>query len=891
MKTFLRMVLLLLAVLLLGVAGLVFTEAGQGWAIRRAVGFADLPPGFAVEFESAKVGLGSLRLRGVNVGAEGVGVKIPALELRGDLLGIARGKGVTITKLEARDWTLDLRAVDAEDLRELLAAAVPSRTDGAGAGEHLSGGFALLPAAYAQSEGGAGVDPVLRTVFKGIFPHLVLPVDLSVDGVDFGGRVLLPKRFWSPESPVMTIWLGVTGGGFRPGEQGKFKLVSRAQFRDETGRVPGLPRDFDTTFEFRADVAAVLEGTRQVSEVSLTLNSWAEGGLILETLHAGVEAAARRVSGGEDYSVQVSIADKRWVEVSGHYSAAKAANGGPDGVGEFVGKWDIALRDVDLPVALFEGGPLQAFAPLPPFELSGEGRFELDALFSDLRSEGRLQVSVRELDERLPDVPSQLGDLKVEADFAFQASGLGGAEGATMQERVEQLRFSITPLGSTDPLLVLAAAQPFELQGERGEADGAVGIRGIVAENPEFPLLSVDIPGLPLALMEPFLENVGLGGAVLSGRLEATLLSESQLRLRTVGPLRVEKLGLILDGEPSLESLGAELGLELESDLETARLVLKVSELQVRDSTDASLVSADLEADYRMYAEAEDVPTEPICAWAHGGSLSATGQLRVDLGGLAKQPILAKEGRMPESGTLELDFTTSASELGQSLSTLLNVQGLRVQGIALPSLEAQLGAEHDGSGTVTLSLPLTVRSATRPRVSDLKLEGTAKLNDSNELEAGGVVSAKLHGERVFLDDFQFLVALASNSDDAEQAPTVPFWQDWEGEVSVLLESVSYLGQLELRQVGGRLRLGEGKLRLENISVGARGSTAGFLRGLQDSLTGGLIGGGAANSGSQDETADSNDVTDEAKTDAASEKSVNPLDLLGEGLKRLRKRGL
>jgi len=879
MKTFLRMVLLLLAVLLLGVAGLVFTEAGQGWAIRRAVGFADLPPGFAVEFESAKVGLGSLRLRGVNVGAEGVGVKIPALELRGDLLGIARGKGVTITKLEARDWTLDLRAVDAEDLRELLAAAVPSGTDGAGAGEHLSGGFALLPAAYAQSAGGAGVDPVLRTVFKGIFPHLVLPVDLSVDGVDFGGRVLLPKRFWSPESPVMTVWLGVTGGGFRPGEQGKFKLVSRAEFRDETGRVLGLPRDFDTTFELRADVVAVLEGTRQVSEVSLTLNSWVEGGLIPETLHAGVEAAARRVSGGEDYSVQVSIADKRWVEVSGHYSAAKAANGGPDGVGEFVGKWDIALRDVDLPVALFEGGPLQAFAPLPPFELSGEGCFELDALFSDLRSEGRLQVSVRELDERLPDVPSQLGDLKVEADFAFQASGLGGAEGATMQERVERLRFSITPLGSTDPLLVLASAQPFELQGERGEADGAVGIRGIVAENPESPLLSVDIPGLPLALIEPFLENVGLGGAVLSGRLEATLLSESQLRLRTVGPLRVEKLGLILEEEPALEDLHLSLGLEFEHDFSAARSVLKVGALELRDSGDTSLVSADLEADV---------------ATAGGGgvgSLAAAGQLRVDLGGLAKQPILAKEGRMPESGTLELDFTTSASELGQSLSTLLNVQGLRVQGIALPSLEAQLGAEHDGSGTVTLSLPLTVRSATRPRVSDLKLEGKAQLNDSDELGAGGVVSAKLHGERVFLDDFQFLVALASNSDDAEQVPTVPFWQDWEGEVSVLLESVSYLGQLELRQVGGRLRLGEGKLRLENISVGARGSTAGFLRGLQDSLTGGLIGGGAANSGSQDETADSNDVTDEAKTDAASEKSVNPLDLLGEGLKRLRKRGL
>ncbi|WP_425479042.1 hypothetical protein, partial [Cephaloticoccus capnophilus] len=201
--------------------------------------------------------------------------------------------------------------------------------------------------------------------------------------------------------------------------------------------------------------------------------------------------------------------------------------------------------------------------------------------------------------------------------------------------------------------------------------------------------------------------------------------------------------------------------------------------------------------------------------------------------------------------------------------------------IALPNLEAQLGAEHDGSGAVTLSLPLTVRSATRQRVSDLKLEGTAQLNDPTQPGSGGTVSAKLHGEKVFLDDFQFLVALASNSDDAEQAPTVPFWQGWDGEASVLLGSVSYLGQLELRQVGGRLRLGEGKLRLENISVGARGSTAGLLRGLQDSLMGGLLGGSAGGKTS--------DTADEARSDAASEKPIRPLDILGEGLRRLRKR--
>jgi len=891
MKTFLRTVLLLLVVLLLGVAGLVFTEVGQGWTIRRAIGFVDLPPGFAVEFESAKVGLGGVKLRGVRVGAEGVGVQIPSLELSGDLLGAARGKGITITKLVARDWALDLRDVDAEDLRGLLAAAAPSGSASEGGGGFSrSGGFALLPSAYAQAASGAAVEPVLHTVFKGIFPQLVLPVDVSVDGVDFGGRVLLPKRFWSPESPVMTVWIGLTGGGLRAGERGEFKLVSRAEFRDENGRVLGLQRDFDTAFELHADVAASLEGARQFSEVSLNLKSWVEGGLIPEPLHAELEASAQRVSGGEDYRVQVSVADKRWVDVTGHYSAGKAVTGSAEGVGEFLGKWDIALRDADLPVALFEGGPLQAFAPLPPFELHGEGRFELDALFSDLRAEGRLQSSVRDLDVLFLEVPAELGDLSVDADFAFQASGLGGGEGATSKERVERLRFAITPLGSEEPLLVIAAAQPFELQGGLGEPDDGAGIRGIVAENPRAPLLSVDIPGLPLALAEPFLENVGLANSVLSGRFEATLPSQSQVRLKTVGPLRVEKLGLVLEDEPALENLHLGLGLELEYDFEAARLALKLSGLEVRDSADTSLVSVDAEADYRMYADEQAAQAAgPSCVWAHGGSITATGQVRADLGELGKQPILAKEKTMPETGTLALDFTTNVSELAQSLSALLNVQDLRVQGIALPSLEAQLGANHDGSGTVTLSLPLTVRSATRQRVSDLKLEGTAQLHDPTRPEAGGAVSATLHGERVFLDDFQFLVALASNSDDADQTPTVPFWKGWEGEASVLLGSVSYLGQLELRQVGGRLRLGEGKLRLENISVGARGSTAGFLRGLQDTLTGGLLGGGASSSGDDDGADRPGDAADEAKTDAASEKTVNPLDLLGEGLRRLRGR--
>jgi len=881
MKILLRTVLFALVALLLGVVGLVFTETGQGWAIRRAIGFVDLPPGFAIEFESAKLGLGSLRLRGVNVGADGVRVRIPSLELRGDLWSAARGKGITLAKLEARDWTLDLRGVAAEDLRGMLAAAVPSgmRATGDG-GALLPSSFELLPSAYAQAASGSTMEPVLRAVFKGVFPHLVLPVDVAIEGVDFGGRVLLPKRFWSPESPVMTVWLGLTGGGLRAGEQGKFKLVSRAGFRDENGRTLGLQRDFDTTFELHADVAAGLEGARQISAVLLTLNSWVEGGLIPEPLHAGVEVSAQRVSGGEDYTVQVSVADKRWVEVTGHYSSAKMAKGSTDGVGELVGKWDVSLRDVDLPVALFQGGPLQDFAPIPPFELHGEGSFELDALFSDLRAEGRLQSSVRELDERFAEVPSELGDLSVEADFAFQASGLGGREGATSKERVERLRFAITPQGAAEPLLVIAAAQPFELQ-SRVDSEGRNRISGMAAENPELPLLSVDIPGLPLALAEPFLENVGLVGSVLSGRFEATLPSESQFSLKTDGPLRVEHLGLVLEGEPSLEGLDLKLGLEFEADFEAASLALKLSELEVRDNADTRLVSANLEADYRMYADEKADAAGPSCVWAHGSSIAATGQVHADLGGLAKQPILAKENTMPEAGTLALDFTTSVSELGQSLSALLNVEGLRVQGIALPSLGVQLGAEHDGSGMVTLSLPLTVRSATRQRVSDLKLEGTAQLHDPTQPGDGGTVSAKLHGEKVFLDDLQFLVALASNSDDAEQDPTVPFWQGWEGEASVLLESVSYLGQLELRQVGGRLRLGEGKLRLENISVGARGSTAGLLRGLQDTLTGGLMGG---TDGGQ-----TSDAADEAKSDAASEKPVSPLDLLGEGLRRLRGR--
>jgi len=878
MKIFLRTVLFALVALLLGLVGLVFTEAGQGWAIRRAIGFADLPPGVAVEFESVKLGLGAVRLGGVNVGANGARVKLPSLELRGDLWKMARGEGVIITKLEARDWVLDLRGVAAEDLRGMLATMATS--GGSDGGFSLPAEFTLLPSAYAQAASGAAVAPVLRTVFEGVFPHLVLPLDVAIEGVDFGGRVLLPKGFWQPESPVMTVWLELTGGGLRAGAQSQFKLESRAEFRDEDGREPGLPPDFETTFALHVDVAATLADARKFSEVSLKLEGWVEGGLIPDALHAQAEVSAQRVSGGEDYRAQVSVEGKRLVDVSGHYSAAKAGSASGVGIGQLVGKWDVELRDVDLPSALFEAGPLQSFAPMPPFELHGEGSFELDALFSDLRAAGRVQSSIRELNTLVSDVPAELGDLSVDADFAFEASGLGSASGATSRERIERLRFAIAPLGATEPLLVVAAAQPFELQGGVS-ADGRAGISGIEAEDPERPLLSVDIPGLPLALTEPFLENVGLGGSVLSGRFEATLPSESTLRMRTVGPLRVESFGLVLEGESSLEELSLGLELELEADFEAASLALKLSGLEVRDSTDASLVSADVEADYRMHANEEAGAAGPICAWAHGSSIAATGQVRADLGGLSKQPIFVKEGTVPEAGALDLDFTTSASELGQSLSALLNVEGLRVRGIALPNLEAQLGAEHDGSGAVTLSLPLTVRSATRPRVSDLKLEGTAQLNDPTQPGSGGTVSAKLHGEKVFLDDFQFLVALASNSDDAEQAPTVPFWQGWDGEASVLLGSVSYLGQLELRQVGGRLRLGEGKLRLENISVGARGSTAGLLRGLQDSLMGGLLGGSEGGRAS--------DTADEARSDAASEKPISPLDILGEGLRRLRKR--
>ncbi|KXU36965.1 hypothetical protein AXK11_03095 [Cephaloticoccus primus] len=885
MRTFLLTVLVVLVALLLGVAGLVFTESGQGWAIRRALAYVDLGE-TKVEFQQVKVGLGGLRLRGLRVVHEGAVLDLPELDLAAEKLTELRAGKVTITGLVAHGWTLDLRGLEREELRQWLMV---KRESPAGLRSSLPRPFSLLPTAYAQTAN-ADAEPALRSVFEGVLSQIELPVDLSLDGVDLEGRVLFPKSLYE-ELPEAELALGLKGGGFGEGREGRFALRAQIQFGDEPGSV-APPSGGAYYATLAADLTATMESARHFSSLALELSGEGGGGPISGPLRLGVTASARRAAGGEDYEVSLSFSEKRWAQVQGHYSAAKAGD-----AGGLVSRWELALSEADLPRGLFEDGPLGA-VPLPAaFELQGQGSFDLDAVFATLTAAGRLQASLEGLAALVPSVPAALDALSVDAEFGGTVSALGAADGAT-QEHVESLRLKVAVPGDAEPLLLVEAAQPFALnrataaaQGDDGDAPAAL---RFVANDPQAALARVEIPGLPLALLEPFTDGVQFGASVLRGRFEASLPSESRVRVKTLAPLRVENLALTLESGPALENLSLETELELEHDFQTSRASLHVGGLTLRDAL-TQLLSVQLEASAEGLNAAQP-------------SVSATGTVRADVGGLHTQPIF--HGKLPlETGNLGLDFTAAVADEAQSLSALIELGELHARGIALPSLEAQLNAQRDEAGTITFALPLTVRSATRQqRVSDLKLEGTARVRPSTTGglasgasgtapadSAGGEIAAKIHGEKLYLDDFQFLIALASNS-DSDETPTTPFMDNWSGEVGVDLDSVSYLGQLELRQVGATLKIGDGKLRFEGLKIGARSSTAGFLRGLQDNLSealgGGLLdslrGGGSSSS---ENPAAPNAGGDGATQEEAAAPALpkNPLDAISEGLRRLRGR--
>src|SRR5205823_2759960 len=119
--------------------------------------------------------------------------------------------------------------------------------------------------------------------FAGIFGQLQLPVDLSLDGVDFEGEVILPDAQGRAK-------LILTGGGLGAGREGKFDLKADATLTDPEVSATSL----------RGALAARMDTPRTFTRISAKFDAAAMGAKFPSGVKLVAELTAAHGPNGEN---------------------------------------------------------------------------------------------------------------------------------------------------------------------------------------------------------------------------------------------------------------------------------------------------------------------------------------------------------------------------------------------------------------------------------------------------------------------------------------------------------------------------------------------------------------------------------------------------------------
>ncbi|MDB6169816.1 MAG: hypothetical protein JWM88_2680 [Verrucomicrobia bacterium] len=722
--------LVVLALLLLAVAA-VFTDAVQTWAVRRVLARY---PGAAVSVGRVSAGWSHVTLRDLRAVQSGAVLVVPSAEADLPLWSAAVSKKLTLHRLVAHGWSLDLSHV----ARKMAAGSPPPGP----AARELS----LVTTASAAGEATAASAP--RPAFAGIFSQLKFPFDLAVDGVDLRGDVILPAV---PGHPVARAKVTLTGGGLAAGKAGKFDYAAVVSFSGGDVAV--------STVTLQGTLGIVMDTPRTIARLVAANAATAEGPKFPAGVKLAVDLSAARSAGGESYAASISSGAKQLAALETTY---------PAGASRLGGNWRLDMRDSD--VAPFSFG-----REVPAFEAVGEGRFDTDTAFAEVRASGKLDTMLDRLgvvDARL----ASLGAVHLSAEF-----DLAQRDEAT---RIDQLTVTIE---SGRPVAKVEALQPFEFNLRTGELNVA---------DPGKDLLGVVLQGVPLAWIAPVFAQQGV--AIAGGDVRGEFFAGARnggFALRSKAPLTVDHLS-VSRGEHGAVLSAVDLSLTASGDYTPQGWQLEIAPFTVR-SGDSTLLS--LEAKMGQLAGVRQ-PVKMTGKW--------TGQLPA----IFRQPFAAGSARL-DQGDAEGNFAASIAEK-QGVELRLAVKNLAAAGApALPSVTFDLRADREPDGKISFNAPLVLERDGRK--SDLLCSGTVV-----KAVAGLVVDARLSSEFLAVEDAQLLAGLvgggaAPAQPSAPVAAADPFWAGVTGQVALGLKKVVYNSQFQVTDIAGTLRIEAGGLKLVN----------------------------------------------------------------------------
>jgi hypothetical protein len=483
-----------LGVLLVLAVAVLFSSTFQTWAVRRAIA---AEPGLKVSVGSVSAGLKRAELTNLRFERGGAVLAVPRVEIDVPMFPAAWDRNISITRLVAKGWTLNLTNAAA------TPAVIPAMPPASSTGTEKASARGTVGATH-PAPGGAGIAEAASRGFAGIFSQLQIPADVSIAGVQIEGDVILPESRGR-------VKLTVTGGGLSAGREGKFDVVAEA----------GLSDPKIKTVDVRGAVTAAMDTPRTFTRMSAKLEVAASGTQFPRGLKLHADLSAARSDAGEAYRMALLAEGQEVIGVKAEL---------PHGAPKFEGTWKVDVRDSDL-------APFAFGKPLPTFSAVGEGTFDGDAQFEAIHLAGRLNATVAGLQVILPELAA-IGELKIAADF-----DLAERDGAFAVQKLE------AAINAAQPVATVRALQAFEFNPRTGALRTA---------DVSLELVGLSLHALPVSWAAAFLKGLQVAGGHMRGELSAAARNGG-LTVRATSPLMIDGVSVARAGKPMLDRVDVAL--------------------------------------------------------------------------------------------------------------------------------------------------------------------------------------------------------------------------------------------------------------------------------------------------------------------------------------------
>ena len=457
----LALVIALVAIL----AAVAFSPTVQTWVAQMALAKR---PDLQGSLGSLSAGFRKVEVYDLRLKVNGAALKVPTFTAELPLVSAVRDRRLSVRRLVAKGWTFDL-----------------SQSPGPGGAEGPVG-----PAAVVKGEPGTQAVSAQDAVrlFLGALGRWALPCDLSLDGADLEGDVLVAA---SADKAPIRVHVIVKGGGMAAGHESAFTVDASSEVLDSEPAV--------ITLVGHGRLVVAMKTPRTISRIEVKADLSAEGGPFPNGVALTADVAVAFGAGGETYSLDVSRGDRLLATVVARL---------PEAATRFAGTWKLDLQDSD--VALFGPG-----RPLPIFTAAGNGEFDADLAFATVHALGRLKAAVKRLEVVAPYL-GRLGAANLDAGFDVVQSG--------KSLRVDRLSVTLTGAG---PAAVVQALQPFEVDATTG---------GLKPVKPADDWMNVAIRGVPLDWLSGFTRGFALSGGGAAGEI-IVRAAEGRFALRSKAPL------------------------------------------------------------------------------------------------------------------------------------------------------------------------------------------------------------------------------------------------------------------------------------------------------------------------------------------------------------------